>query len=695
MNIKTKLIIFMILLIVIPVIAISIFSSSKSESNAVDIIKNNITTITLNQAANIDLYFEEIKTAARELASADALRAYITESNTSGFDPIAENEFYPEVRSKIENFMESDQSLQKVMVINNSGNIIASTNEDDIGGQMDNYTELASLISSNGGFSSLFMSKEEGNNIPVFICVRYIYSYDNERQGMVYQIHNTSRIQRLITNIQFNKYTTPALMDSAGNIFEYPYKSPKPYSKSENYKNAADYLKNIIDPNNDSDKSNFYEYSTKRGLRIVFSAEIATCHWTMLTVSDQYSIAGEVGKSGSAIRNFSVIVIILACVGSGIFIYFFTKPLDNVMYTLKKKLKGDTSARFNVNTKDELREISGVFETVFEDVFELEQRYKTIVEITNNIVFEVNLKNKHVTVSKNFNKKFSYRPKDDTLEESFLYKLRFHKDDKERFDADIEHIFAQADTIRGEYRVKSIYGDFIWVMVKATKIRSRDDIPIKIMGVIEDIDKEKKSEMHLIQRASFDNLTQLYNRETFIKSLAAQLELASSKKTLDAIMFIDLDDFKFFNDEYGHACGDEVLKFVADTLKEICFEHGFAGRFGGDEFVICVTDLTLYGDSGKIAQEIIDTLASGFISESTGEKLSIHCSVGIAFLIESGKTTEDVIAAADDAMYNIKKHGKSAYAYATKSDAAQSAQGHIYDDVSKAEDESSDHDAAV
>lgn len=58
------------------------------------------------------------------------------------------------------------------------------------------------------------------------------------------------------------------------------------------------------------------------------------------------------------------------------------------------------------------------------------------------------------------------------------------------------------------------------------------------------------------------------------------------------MMFIDLDDFKFFNDQYGHACGDEVLKFVADTLKEISFERGFAGRFGGDEFVICLTNLT-------------------------------------------------------------------------------------------------------
>jgi GGDEF domain-containing protein len=61
-------------------------------------------------------------------------------------------------------------------------------------------------------------------------------------------------------------------------------------------------------------------------------------------------------------------------------------------------------------------------------------------------------------------------------------------------------------------------------------------------------------------------------------------------------------------------------------------------------------------------------MARGFISESTGVKLVVHCSVGISFLHESGRTTDEVVAAADAAMYNIKKHGKSAFAYAQKGD---------------------------
>ena len=665
MRIRTKLILFMMLIVIVPAIAINIVLSSQSEEKFTQTIENNIASFTSNRGISLNFYFEEITASAKELASSENLKKYVADTNINGSKALSENEYYSEIESALETIIKYDSSLQKIMVINNSGDIVASTDPENIGQQMPNYSGLITIASEKNGVSPLFLNGEDNDSAPVFIVVKSIYSYDNERQGIVYQLYDTSYIQKLIANVQYEKYTTPAVMDSSGNVFEYPYRTIKTYSNTENYKNASDFLKNIINPSGDEQPANdSYEYKVSRGTRVIFSSEIPVSGWTMLTISDKFSIADEVGKNSNSIRNFSIILTILSLVGCGLFIYFFTKPLTNIMDTLRKKLKGDSNAKFEVDSKDEFREIGGVFETVFEDVFELEQRYKTIVEITNNIVFEVNLKNGMVTVSKNFNKKFSHRPKDDSLTESFIYKLRVHKDDKEQFTADFDRILGQANSIQGEYRVKSIYGDFIWVMIKATKFYNRDEIPIKIMGVIMDIDKEKKSEIHLIQRASLDALTQLYNRETFIKTLGAELELAASKKTLDALMFIDLDDFKFFNDEYGHACGDEVLKFVADTLKEICFEHGFAGRFGGDEFVICVTDLTLYGDSGKIAQEIIDTLGNGFISESTGVKLNIHCSVGIAFLRESGKTTEEVIGAADEAMYNIKKHGKSAFAYA-------------------------------
>ena len=115
------------------------------------------------------------------------------------------------------------------------------------------------------------------------------------------------------------------------------------------------------------------------------------------------------------------------------------------------------------------------------------------------------------------------------------------------------------------------------------------------------------------------------------------------------------------------------MKFTADTIKELCFGHGFGGRFGGDEFIICITGLTLIGDAGETASEMIRILSSGFISESTGICLSVTCSIGIAFFRENGNTCDEVIAASDNAMYKIKKHGKSAFAYAEADDTSAGA----------------------
>ncbi len=672
MKVKIKLLAFILLLAIIPIVIVNVFSQSKMNSNTMSLVTNSTQSVISNQAENINFYFEEIISSAKEIASSERIRNYTIESNAEDFSVSDENQDFIRITDGFNAVAHNNSSLQKIMVINNSGMIIASTDPEDNGKRMSNYKGLFTLAQSNNGISSFFMSGDD-SNIPVFIVSKAIYSYDNVCQGIVYQLYNTGHLQKIINSTKLDKYTTAALMDSSGNLLEYPYKTLKSYSESENYKAAGNILCNVINPVDDIVSDSVYDYGTNRGSRMLFTSVVSSCHWTMLAVSDKYSLKSEAEKVSGAMRNISTIVLIISCIGTVLFVYYFTKPIGEIMKVFQKKQKGDMNARFDIKSNDEFRAIGNAFNAMFDDVFESEQRYRTIVEITNNIVFEISFKKGTVFVSKNFNKKFSYRPKDDSMKESFFYKIRVHKDDKERYMNDLERILGPANFMQGEYRVKSIYGDFVWIMIKATKFFNRDEVPTKIVGVIMDIDKEKKSEMHLLQRASYDALTQLYNRETFLKSLAAEIENSSMKKTLDAMLFIDLDDFKFFNDEYGHACGDEVLKFVADTLKEICFEHGFAGRFGGDEFVACLTNLTLYGDSGKIAQEIIDILGKGFTSESTGLKLNVHCSIGIAFLRESGKTTEEVIAAADEAMYNIKKHGKSAYAYA-KSPQKQAAE---------------------
>ncbi|MCM1329901.1 MAG: diguanylate cyclase [Ruminococcus sp.] len=677
MRVKLKLALVVLAAVIIPIVTINIFSSAHIKDISVELTMQNTDNIISCQAENINYYFEDIFASAKEAASLETVRNYAA-ANGGDFSVPAENSpegmEYRVVSDKLKSMTESDSSLKKAMIINNDGMIIASADDNDAGKRMTKHTGLFEAAVNGNGISPFSMSGDKDNNVPSFSYSKAIYSHNNELLGIVYEMYDTTYLQRLINNAQIDKYTTVAVMDSAGGILEYPYKTVRSYTEHENYGKAGEYVRSLLAPaDTRKQEETSYSFGKKSQSRTVFSRKISSCGWTVLAVSNTHSLESAYNSKKSAISTLAVTLTVLAAAGTFVFIHYFSKPMDEIIRVLQKKQRGDVALQFDIRSNDEFRQIGRAFNTAFDEIFESEQRYNTIVEITNNIVFEVNFKKNTVTVSKSFNKKFSFRPKDDTVNESFLYHLYVHKDDKDRYLADVDRILGPANFIQGEYRVKSIYGDFIWIMIKATKFFNREEIPTKIVGVIMDIDKEKKSEMHLIQKASYDALTRLFNRETFLKSLAEQIEMSALKKTLDAMMFIDLDDFKFFNDEYGHACGDEVLKFTADTLKELSFERGFAGRFGGDEFVLCLTNLTLYGDSGKVAQELIDTLGRGFISESTGIKLTIHCSVGIAFLRESGKTTEEVIAAADEAMYNIKKHGKSAYAY------AKSAQANVND----------------
>ena len=88
-----------------------------------------------------------------------------------------------------------------------------------------------------------------------------------------------------------------------------------------------------------------------------------------------------------------------------------------------------------------------------------------------------------------------------------------------------------------------------------------------------------------------------------------------------AVLFIDVDDFKHYNDQYSHATGDQVLKFVARTIKGTVNEFGFAGRYGGDEFIACIRNAEI-NDPTRAAQDIISKLEEGF--ECDGVHLDVY-----------------------------------------------------------------------
>lgn len=163
--------------------------------------------------------------------------------------------------------------------------------------------------------------------------------------------------------------------------------------------------------------------------------------------------------------------------------------------------------------------------------------------------------------------------------------------------------------------------------------------------------------------SSTDTLTGLYNRLQFNKTIVERIAYAKRHNALLGLLFLDLDNFKFINDHYGHHVGDLLLKEITKRLKACMREYDFISRLGGDEFAIVIFDLKCIEDAASIAQKILDTLST--IYNIGNHSFGISCSVGIACYPFAGIDPETLIRNADIAMYHAKELGRNNYQYFT------------------------------
>ncbi|MBO1326031.1 EAL domain-containing protein [Acetobacter sp. TBRC 12305] len=168
-----------------------------------------------------------------------------------------------------------------------------------------------------------------------------------------------------------------------------------------------------------------------------------------------------------------------------------------------------------------------------------------------------------------------------------------------------------------------------------------------------------EAEERIVQLACFDTLTGLKNRSAFFDDLSTTLDqtrLAESPQ-VHALLFVDLDGFKFVNDTYGHATGDLMLKTVADVLRDICDVHGASlGRIGGDEFAVLVPS-TSVETIDALTTKVIATLERPFTLPQ-GLQHQIGASIGVAYSPEHGVDPTLLLSRADMALYAAKNAGK-------------------------------------
>lgn len=183
-----------------------------------------------------------------------------------------------------------------------------------------------------------------------------------------------------------------------------------------------------------------------------------------------------------------------------------------------------------------------------------------------------------------------------------------------------------------------------------------------------DITEKKQSEDEVFHLAYHDTLTKLPNRTQFNKHITELIEIYdrknSTKEKYFAVLFLDLDNFKYVNDTFGHNIGDLLLIKVAKIFKSILRKIDFVARLGGDEFTIVVEEYENIQQIKVLCTRIINRLSEQF--EIKGHKFNIGCSIGIAIYPKDGSNKNLLIQHADTAMYQSKRDGKNKFTFHTQ-----------------------------
>jgi diguanylate cyclase (GGDEF)-like protein len=184
--------------------------------------------------------------------------------------------------------------------------------------------------------------------------------------------------------------------------------------------------------------------------------------------------------------------------------------------------------------------------------------------------------------------------------------------------------------------------------------------------------QRKRAERALRYVASHDALTGLSNRSTLQRDLARAIKRSQRHQKRFAVMFVDLDRFKRINDTLGHGVGDAMIKACGERLATVLREDDAVARFGGDEFVLVLENLSKASDASVVAEKVLACCAEPF--EIDGRELHVTASIGVSIYPEDGADGETLLKNSDTAMYRAKDKGRGTYQFYAPQMNAQGAE---------------------
>jgi len=350
------------------------------------------------------------------------------------------------------------------------------------------------------------------------------------------------------------------------------------------------------------------------------------------------------------------------------------QPTDKVYsLNLKEWVRGLAALvlLFDIYTMYQQRQL----QRIRRQLAEREQLFQLITENAADMIAVIDRSGQRLYNSPAYQKILGYGPEELASTSSMD---QIHPDDRVR----VQEASAKASsTGRGErleYRIRHKDGSWRFLESTASAIRSPAGETEGLVIVNRDITERKRAEDRLAHQAFHDSLTDLPNRSLFLDRLQRTITVSRRHSEFKfAVLFIDIDEFKVFNDSLGHAAGDSLLVQItkrltaglrgADTVArpgvgedtELFVGESTLARPGGDEFTVLIEELHDPSDAIRVAERIQQKLAIPF--DSNGQEIVLSVSIGIAFSNNGGMEAQDLLRDAEIAMYRAKSSGKARY----------------------------------